>query len=301
MTSPDFNLLMTLDALLQEGSVAGAARRLKLSQSAMSRALARLRDVTGDPLLVRAGRNLVPTPRALQLKEEVSQLVSGTQAVLRPVGLPDLAQIQRTFTLRCREGFTENFGPALITRVMQEAPGIRLHFVNKADKDSTPLREGTVDLETGVIGTSTSPELRTQALFKDRFIGVIRPEHPLATGKVTLAAYMAARHVHIARHWRKQGALDTAIDATGKQRDIAVTVSDFTAALAFARRTDLIATVPERHTGQLRDGMVSFRLPFPVPPMTISLLWHPRLQADPVHMWLRNCIKDICATQTQDA
>src|ERR1700710_2924160 len=111
MALPDFNLLVTLDVLLTEGSVARAARRLRLSPSAMSRALARLRETTGDPLLVRAGRGLVPTPRALALREQVSALVQGGEAVLRPAGKLNLPQLVRTFTLRTSEGFAENFGP----------------------------------------------------------------------------------------------------------------------------------------------------------------------------------------------
>src|SRR5579871_1765330 len=117
MPQPDFNLLVTLDVLLAEGSVARAARRLRLSPSAMSRALARLRAVTGDPLLVRAGRGLVPTPRAIDLRERVGPLVENAQAVLRPAEALDLARLARTFTLRTSEGFVENFGPRLIARV----------------------------------------------------------------------------------------------------------------------------------------------------------------------------------------
>ena len=164
MSTPDLNLLVTLDVLLAEGSVARAARRLRLSPSAMSRALARLRETTGDPLLVRAGRGLVPTPRALELRERVGQLVQDAEAVLRPAETLDLKQLVRTFTLRTSEGFVENFGPDLIARVGEEAPGVRLRFVQKPDKDSAPLRDGTVDLETGVVGKTTGPEVRAQAL-----------------------------------------------------------------------------------------------------------------------------------------
>src|SRR5437870_7557897 len=116
MSTPDFNLLVTLDAVLAEGSVARAAQRLRLSPSAMSRALARLRQTTGDPLLVRAGRGLVPTPRALELRERVSQLVQDVEGVLRPAERLELKQLVRTFTFRTRQGFVENFGAALVAR-----------------------------------------------------------------------------------------------------------------------------------------------------------------------------------------
>ena len=155
MTHPDLNLLVTLDVLLAEGSVARAARRLRLSPSAMSRALARLRETTGDPLLVRAGRGLVPTPRAIELRARTGQLVQDAEAVLRPAEAINLKTLVRTFTLRTREGFVENFGPDLIARVSKDAPGVRLTFVPKVDKDSAGLRDGTVDLETGVVGITT--------------------------------------------------------------------------------------------------------------------------------------------------
>jgi DNA-binding transcriptional LysR family regulator len=301
MTTPDFNLLVTLDVLLAEGSVAGAARRLRLSPSAMSRALARLRETTGDPLLVRAGRGLVPTPRAIELRERVGQLVQDAEAVLRPARKLKLKQLVRTFTLRTREGFVENFGPDLIARVTAQAPGVRLCFVQKLDKDSTPLRDGAVDLETGVIGKATAPELRVQALFRDRFIGVVRTGHPLSEGEITPARYAAGRHIGVARRGQERGPIDEALNPFGLEREIATIVGGFSTALALARASDLIASVPERHTGNLRAGMHSFTLPVATPEITVSLLWHPRLDADPAHRWLRGCVRDVCAGQLSHA
>ena len=203
---PDFNLLVTLDAVLAEGSVARAARRLRLSPSAMSRALARLRETTGDPLLVRAGRGLVPTPRAIELRERVGQLVQDVEAVLRPAETPDLKKLVRTFTLRTSEGFVENFGPALIARVGEEAPGVRLRFVQKPDKESTSLRDGSIDLETGVVENMMGPEVRAQALFRDHFIGVVRTGHSLCKGKITPARYSTAKHISVSRRGISSGA-----------------------------------------------------------------------------------------------
>lgn len=295
MSIPDLNLLVTLDAVLSEGSVAGAARRLRLSPSAMSRALARLRETTGDPLLVRAGRGLVPTPRAMALREQVSQLVQDAIVVLRPAQQLDVSRLRRTFTLRTREGFVENFGPALLARVAAEAPGVQLCFVQKTNKESSALRDGSVDLETGVIGRVTSPEIRVQSLFRDRFIGVVREGHPLAKGKLSAARYAAAMHVGVSRLGQAGGPVEDALALLGLERRVATTVSSFSAALALARDTDLVASVPERHTGKLRAGMHSFALPFAAPEFTVSLLWHPRLDADPAHRWLRALVRETCA------
>lgn len=300
MSKPDFNLLVALDVLLAEGNVTRAAQRLRLSPSAMSRTLARLRETTGDPLLVRAGRGLVATPRALELRERVSQLVQDTEAVLRPAEKLNLKQLVRTFTLRTSEGFVENFGPGLIARVSEEAPGLRLRFMLKPDKDSTSLRDGTVDLETGVVGKTTGPEVHAQALLRDCFIGVVRIGHPLSKGEITPSRYASGRHIFVSRRGSDKSPIDESLKLLGLERGIVTIVSGFSTALALARATDLIASVPERHTGNLRAGMHSFPLPVPVPEITVSLLWHPRLHADPAHRWLRGCVRDICAEQPID-
>lgn len=295
MSRPDFNLLVTLDALLAEGSVAGAARRLHLSPSAMSRALARLRETTGDPLLVRAGRSLVPTPRALELRGQVGQLVQDAQAVLRPAETLDLKRLVRTFTLRNRDGFVESFGAALVARVAQEAPGVRLRFVHKPDKESTGLRDGSVDLETGVVGGTAGPEVCTRGLFRDRFVGAVRMGHPLSGGPITAARYAAGRHVAVSRRGLERGPIDDALEPLELKRDIATFVASFSEALALACGSDLIASVPERCTGKLRDGLACFPLPFPLPEIRVSLLWHPRMDADSAHRWLRECVREVCA------
>lgn len=297
MSMPDLNLLVTLDVLLAERSVARAALRLRLSPSAMSRALARLRETLGDPLLVRAGRGLVPTPRALELQERVSQLVQDANAVLRPEKSLNLERLVRTFTLRTSEGFAENFGPALIALVGRDAPGVRLRFVQKPDKHSGPLREGAVDLETGVVERTTAPELRVQALFRDRYVGVVRSGHALTQGEITPARYAMGRHISVSREGLEKGPIDEALQPFGLERVIATIVSGFATAVALARGSDLIATVPERHTGNLRTGMHSFALPVATPEFTVSMLWHPRLEADPAHGWLRKCVRDVCAEQ----
>lgn len=295
MAPPDLNLLLTLDVLLAEGSVVRAAKRLRLSPSAMSRALARLRETMGDPLLVRAGRSLVLTPRALGLRERVRHLVEDAEAVLRPDEIVDPGKLVRTFTLRTSDGFVENFGPELLARIAKESPGVRLNFLQKPDKDSAPLREGRVDLETGVIEGSLGPEVRSQALFRDRLIGVVRAGHALSKGKVTLARYSGAEHVLISRSGFEKDAVDRPFLPPDLKRNIGTLVSGFSPALSFARASDLVATVPDRHTVNLRGGMFSFPLPVPAVEFTVSMLWHPRMDADPGHRWLRDCIRKVCA------
>jgi DNA-binding transcriptional LysR family regulator len=189
----------------------------------------------------------------------------------------------------------ENFGPALIARAGEEAPGVRLRFVQKLEKDSAPLREGSVDLETGVVEDTTGPELRARALFRDRFIGAVRPGHPLSEGEITPARYAAERHVLVSRRGLARGLVDEALASLGLEREVVTIVSGFSAALTVARGSDLVATVPERHTANLRAGMHTVPLPLPMPEITVSMLWHPRMDADPPHRWLRECVAAVCA------
>jgi DNA-binding transcriptional LysR family regulator len=294
MAAIDLNLLQTLDVLLSEGSVTRAARRLRLSSSAMSRALTRLRQVTGDQLLVRAGRGLVPTARAIEMKPTVRAFVEEARALLRPVDRLELATLERSFTLRTSDGFAETFGPRLIDRVQQEAPAVRLRFIRKLDKSSEGLREGTVDLETGVAVGTSGPEVRAQALFVDHYVGAVRGDHPLSRRPVGPDDYAAWSHVVAWRQGLDLGRIDEGLTKLGLSRNVMTTVDGFSAALALARGSDLVATVPDKHTAGLRDGMFTFPIPLPLDPFTICLLWHPRCDDDPAHRWLRDCVREAC-------
>lgn len=293
MATIDFNLLQMLDVLLSEGNVTRAARRLHLSPSAMSRALTRLRSATGDPLLVRAGRKLVPTPRAVDIRERVSRLAAEVIDVLGPAERLELKTLVRTFTLRANEGFVENYGLKLLRQLDKQAPRVRLHFRQKPDKESSLLREGLVDLEIGVIGPAVSPEVRTQALFQDIFVAVVRKDHPIGKRKLTASIYARGEHVNVSRRGLETGQTDDALKNLGLKRNVVTVVGGFSSALALARDSNLIATVPEKHTGKLRDGMLSLALPFPISKITVSLLWHPRMEADLVHRWLRGCVQEV--------
>jgi DNA-binding transcriptional LysR family regulator len=295
MPSPDLNQLFVLKAVLSENSVVRAAQRLRLSPSAMSRALARVRETVGDPLLVKAGRGLVPTPRAAEMRDRVDHLLQEAQALLLPTKAPDLRRVARTFTLRTSEGFVETFGPGLIKRVTHDAPGIRLRFVARQTRDAAGLRDGSVDLETGVVDATTSPELKQVPLFADRLVGVVRAAHPLRRGRVTAARYARAAHVGISRQTVDQGWVEEALAALGLERQVTAAVSGFATAIAVARRSDLVATVPGIHTAGLRAGMHTFPLPFTLPSIVVSMLWHPRMHADPVHAWLRDCVRKAAA------
>jgi DNA-binding transcriptional LysR family regulator len=301
MDAMDMNLLTALDALLAEGSVTGAARRLGLSPSAMSRTLARLRSATGDPLLVRAGRGLAPTPRATELRDRVHELTRDVRAVLTPdVRHLDVASLERTFTIRASEGFLEVFAAPLLAAITQVAPRVRLRFAPKPNKEAFSLRDGAVDLEIGVLGAS-APEVRTRFLFRDDFIGAARTGHPLLTGPITPERYAACGHVVASRRGAFAGPVDDALRELGLKREVVAVVPGFPDVMRIARTTDLIALIPRSCLGlapsipdPVGRGLTGFDLPVRTPEIVISAMWHPRMDADPAHRWLRDLVMSAC-------
>jgi DNA-binding transcriptional LysR family regulator len=301
MANLDLNLLPALDALLSTGSVAEAARRLGLSSSAMSRTLARLRLATGDPLLVRAGRGLVPTPHAAALQARIRHLAREVQDVLTPaVSGPDFATLDRQITIRASEGFVETFGARVVTAVSAEAPHIRLRFAPKPNKDVRPLRDGGIDLDIGVLG-ETGPEIRIRTLFHDEFVAAVRLGHPLLEGELTPQRYVAFGHVVVSRRGLARGPVDQALSSFNLERTIVAVVPSFAAAIAIARESDLVALVTRSfvdrtHTlpGSAWREVRSFDLPVQTGTIAVSLMWHPRLDADPVHRWFRDKVTEAC-------
>jgi len=301
MESLDFNLLLALDVLLSEGSVTGAARRLGLSGSAMSRTLSRLRSATGDPLLVRAGRGLVPTPRAAALRDQVHALTHDVRAVLTPQNSDlDVASLDRTFTICANEGFVELFSAKLIAAVINDAPHARLRFAPKPEKNASPLRAGLIDMEIGVLGAS-APEVRTRLLFRDCFVGVARSGHPLFDGPISPERYAACKHVVASRKGEINGPVDAALAELGLSRAIVVVVPAFRDAMRIAHQSDLLALVPRMSLSgaptmdePCTSSLVGFELPVRTADIAVSAMWHPRMQADPAHQWLRNIIFAVC-------
>ncbi|MBB1200846.1 LysR family transcriptional regulator [Enterobacteriaceae bacterium 89] len=306
MSDPDFNLLIALDVLLSEASVAAAARRLNLSTSAMSRTLSRLREVTGDPLLVRAGRKMVLTPWAEASRDRARHAVQEARAVLQPsTETLNPATLERLFTLRANDGFVVAFGPALIAAVADVAPNVCLRFAPKPEKNSRYLREGLVDLEIGV-QSNMGPEIRLQRLFQDRFVGVVRKDHPLAkSASVSAEEYVAWGHIAASPEGAVRGFVDDALAELGLARKVVSVVPGFPTALTVALSSDLIALVPALYliNQQISDKLAVFELPFKTRTITVSQMWHPRMENDPGHRWLRQKILEVCRpdnTKTKD-
>lgn len=235
MTDPDFNLLVALDVLLVEASVAAAARRLNLSTSAMSRTLSRLREVTGDPILVRAGRHMVLTPWAEATRDRARNAVHEARAVLQPsTETLNVQTLARLFTIRANDGFVVAFGPALIAAVAAAAPEVCIRFAPKPEKTSRYLREGLVDLEIGV-QSNMGPEIRLQRLFQDRFVGAVRKGHPLAAlSAISINDYVSWGHVVASPDGSLHGFVDDVLAEQSMKRKVASVVPGFPTALSVA-------------------------------------------------------------------
>lgn len=291
MQDLDFNLLLALDALLRERSVSAAGRRLGLSTSAMSRTLSRLRTALSDPILVPAGRAMVATPHAEAIAEQVRLLTAGVQTVLSPQAAVEIKDLQRDFTIRANDAFVLLYAARLSAKVTKAAPGVRLRFAPKPDKQIQPLRDATIDLDIGVI-SGDGAELRGQKLFEDSFVGVARLGHPLLESKpMTAAQYAACGHVVSSRRGYFTGPVDTALAELSLSRKVHLVVPNYPAVIAVAAASDLIGLVPRSccQVDVARQAEM-FELPVKTPSFVIAQTWHPRMDADPAHRWLRALI-----------
>lgn len=286
----DLNLLAALDALLEEGSVAGAAERLHVTAPAMSRSLGRIRRTTGDQILVRTGRTMTPTPYALAVREQVHALLHQVQGVLAPSREFDPATLERTFSLRWHESLVVLCGPALLAAVRTQAPGVRLRFLAESSIDTPELRRGEVDLEANANRPDT-PDIRTEKVAESHHVIVVRQGHPLARATtVTAALYAAAEHVTVSRRGRFGDSVDGALAQLGLTRRVVATAPTEAAAFQFARESDLLVTSPEATTRSAAAsfGLVLLPVPLELPPAPVFLSWHQRYDTDRAHAWLRD-------------
>lgn len=290
----DLNLLIALDALLATCSVTDAAKRLHLSTPAMSHTLARIREMVGDPILVRAGRNLVPTPRALELMEPVSQLLAQANALFVENKGPRLASVERTFVIRAPEGVSVVFGAPLALALQEVMPLASMQFVSEGQSDISALREGRIDVDIGSI-RHKDPEVETEILTQQTLVGAVQTGHPLLRGRLTAKRFAAERHVGVTLRQRESSPVDAALAAVGLSRFVALTVHSSHAALVVAARSQLVATAPEPMARAMKAfmGLEIFGLPLQVPKVPMLFAWHPRYNMDAAHSCLRRCIKNV--------
>ncbi|MEU0540972.1 LysR family transcriptional regulator [Nocardia sp. NPDC005978] len=294
----DLNLLRVFDALLQEGSVTAAADQLNLSIPATSRALGRLRRAMGDPILVRAGRGMAPTPFALRTAPRVRSLLEEASALISADREIDLSTLKRTFAIRINDGVAATLVTAAVEATAALAPGVVLRFVPEGNESAEALRDGSVDLDIGA-GASTAPDIHTTVLYRENIVGIVRADSALGRHRrPTLAQICKHPHVSASRRGRAHGPLDTALAAEGLQRHVAAVVPTSALAALLVSSTSYVGLVPQRLAEQYERTLSLrwFPIPAALPEIDICLTWHARLDADPAQRWLRETLRAAVAT-----
>lgn len=288
----NLNLLVALDALLDAGTVTGAAQRLGVTQSAASHALRQLRELLGDPLLVRGAGGLIPTPRAEALRMPVRQALLDLQHALRDPPSFDPATAQRRFLLATGDYIAHGLLPALLERSL-DTPGIDLDVVPFSSTDDVPrLATGELDLALAAF-VSDTPGLRRERLFTDDFVCLVRRNHPHVRRRLTLRQFVRLPHVLISPTGTGLSPVDEQLAAQGLRRRIALRIRYFLAAPMVVASSDLVLTAPRR-LGEAFARHFDLELhepPVDLQPFTVEQYWHQRFDADPAHRWLRERVR----------
>ncbi len=292
----DLNLLIGLDALLEQRSVQDAAAQLHLSPPAVSRTLGRLRATTGDALLVRNGREMVPTAHALALRDEVHELVQRAAAILEPARELDLASLERTFTVRANDVLLAAFAPGLLEVVARDAPGVELRLLGENPDDDKNLSRGEVDLDVGSL-PDRSASIASLVIGADEMALVVRSGHPLTAAGPTIGQFADAVHIVVSRRGRLRGPVDAALEAHGLRRRVAAALPSFAAALAIVEGSDVVCVLPRRLGVPDGRALSPLPLPFPLRSVPAVVSWHHRHDSDAAHQWLRSFVTEVVSAR----
>lgn len=286
----DLPLLISLDALLEERNVTRAARRLNISQPALSTQLGRLRDLFNDPLLVpsETGRGMAATDRALEIQPRLHQALLDLQgAVVSGEDFEPLTA-QRDFLVAVNDNLFTQVGLAAAQSILaHHAPGIRLSFIAPIEESLTyRMERGEIDLYVGL--TQKVPEtLKARFLLRDEFRLAQRKGHPRGAADPDIDEYCGLAHVMVSQEGRFKSGVDAALESLGRQRRVALTVSGYNQIALVLGETDCVATLPSRLLQRYAAGLDILPLPFDLPAFDVSMAWHPRSHDDPAHQWLR--------------
>ncbi|MGE5476468.1 MAG: LysR family transcriptional regulator [Bacteroidales bacterium] len=294
-SSLDLNLLAALEALLAERNVTRAARRLNLSQPALSAQLARLRTLLGDPLLLPAQRGMIPTQRALDLQEPLHRALEQVRAVVAVGSVFDPASSGLTVSIAATDYIQYAVLMPLVAALSREAPGMRVAFrVLDVAQLQTQMERGEVDM--ALMTPDTVPEtLRLRPLFAERYVAVVRHGHPQVGTDLDIDSFCALGHILVSPDGGGfSGSTDAALAAHGRARRVAVSAASFLIVPEMVERTDLIAVVPERLVRDRGNRLRVLSPPVPVPGFAIALAWHDRTNAHPAQRWLRARLQQLC-------
>lgn len=304
MRGIDLNLLASLDVLIEEANVTRAAARLGISQPALSAQLARLRDVFGDPLLVpsETGRGMLPTTRALELRDPLHAALKDLESVVRRPPRFDPMTDARRFAIAASDNATIVLGLALVERLKATAgPGIRLSFQTaRGDLIAAQLERGDIDL---MIGSEVmvQPAMKARKLYDERYVLIQRKGHPRGTAPLDFTAYCALEHVLVSTSGGSfRGFVDEQIEALGYRRNVVLSVHQFIMAPMVVEHTDFVSTLPERLAHRFADRVDIFELPFAAEGFSLYAAWHARSHADPAHRWLRQQLIEISEAKRGD-
>lgn len=293
----DLNLLRAFDAVLHEGSVTAAGERLGLSQPALSNALSRLRRLLDDPLFVRTPGGMRPTPFSQRLAAPVRQALDLIQTTLSQQAAFDPRTSQRSFRLQLSDVGEIVFLPALLERLEREAPGVRIDTGQlPQDEVSEALGAGEVDLAVGFL-PGLSAGVMSRRLFRDRYVCLVRADHPRIGSRITLAQFLAASHVLVSARGSAHEIVEQTLRNKGLARRIALRVPHFTVVPMILARSDHMVIVPE---GLMRaiarfGRFKSLKPPVDIPALDVKVHWHERFGRDPGIAWLRGVLLDLYA------
>jgi DNA-binding transcriptional LysR family regulator len=289
----DLNLLRVLDALLDTGSVVGAAARLHLSPPAVSRSLSRLRRVLDDPLFVRAGRELVPTELAKSLRGPTQAALGEALKILRPSMSSDPIDLKRRFAIRADDSIIAVLAIPLMEQVQTAAPGADIDFLRDDPNYITQFRHGEIDFRIGV-HVEEHHDTRSEVLLTDRFVAIVHKDHSLAGRRLTNRRFVEAHHVTVSPVGKRTGPIDAALAELGMNRQHITTVTSFVVAAHLVATTDLVGTVPRTIAKTMARALpiVSLEIPLSLPTFDVCLTWHDRHSDDPAHQWMRGQIVD---------
>ena len=290
----DLNLVKVLDALAREVSVARAARRLGVSPSAISHALARLRAMLKDPVVVRSGRSLRLTPRALALAPVAASMCEAARGLLADAPDTDPKGWQDTIRILGSDyALAAWIFPALaIART--DAPGVRFAALSLDTAEwERQLIDGVADLAIRD-QQPANPKLRWLTLTKEHYVVVMRPDHPLSRGRLNLDRYCRAEHALVSVSGGGfQGPVDAQLAVSGTTRNIIVSVPCFLAGIDLVRQSKLLLSIPARLAQNYRGLLVARALPVPSPSFDVTLVWHARTDASRPHAWFRALVRRL--------
>jgi DNA-binding transcriptional LysR family regulator len=292
----NLNLLVAFDALFEELSVTAAAKRVGVSQPAMSNSLAQLRTLFDDPLFLRHRTGLSATARAKELAEPIRKGLRLLQSALLGQSF-EPASSERRFVVAVSDYVELVLLPRLLRKMSKQAPRVRLQLVPWGQHEAPPgLARGELDLMLGFYD-KLPPHHHEQALFTDEYVCVVRRGHPTVKTKLTLGQYLELSHVLVSSRADSPGSVDRALAALGKKRNVAARVSHFLTVPVLVSQTDYVAALDRRVAEVFAAplGLKLFAPPLKLPKGTIGQVWHEQHDGDPGQRWLRQLIADVAA------